>query len=214
MADDADNTITPGTRVVAPLVGDVPERLRRRYFTDERGGPGLGFYVDATVKTAAFRDQGRRLIAARTDPSAIRDMVAIAQHRGWGIVDVRGAQDFRRESWLTATNAGLEVRGYRPTERDLQELTRRLERQARQRQRRQQDPSRDWSDRQIEMEPGARSRLKVVETVVRARVADPETQSRILTAARDRLANWLHRGARLDDLENHDRRAADRQRTR
>ena len=159
MADDARNTLSPGTRDAPPAAGDVPERLRRRYFTDDKGGPGLGFYVDATVPIAAFRDRGRQLIAPRADPNTIRDMVAIAQHRGWSIISVRGAQDFRRESWLAASALGLEVRGYTPTERDLQALTRKLEARARQRQRDQPDPSAAWARRRVDTEPGTEKPL-------------------------------------------------------
>ncbi len=214
MADDRDNALAPGTRVTPPAAGDVPMRVLRSYYTDERGGRGVGFYVDATMKKAAFRDEGRRLTATRTDPNTIRDMVAIAQHRGWGIVSVRGAPDFRRESWLAAAAAGLEVRGYRPTSRDLQDLTRRLEAQARQRQRRHHDPSLEWTARRVETEQGPRILLKAVDTVVRARVVDPRAQTDILTKARDRLANWLDRGARFDDLEVGERRAGHRERQR
>src|SRR5882757_4951775 len=80
--------------------GDVPDHLKRRYYTDERGGDGLGFYVDAKVQAPAFRDRGRELVARRPDPNAIRDMTEIAQHRGWVIVTARGSADFRREAWL------------------------------------------------------------------------------------------------------------------
>lgn len=80
--------------------GDVPEPLRRRYYLDERGGPGLGFYADARIQTAAFRDLGARLVTPRSDPNAIRDMAAVAQHRGWTVVVVHGGTDFRREAWL------------------------------------------------------------------------------------------------------------------
>jgi hypothetical protein len=214
MADDAPNTLSPGTRVAPPAAGDVPERLRRRYFTDDMGGPGLGFYVDATVKIAAFRDRGRELVAPRADPNVIRDMVAIAQHRGWSIVSLRGAPAFRRESWLAASAAGLEVRGYSPTERDLQDLTRRLKARARQRQRDQPDLSVALARRRVETEPGPQSRLKIVETVVRARVTNPDAQARILTAARERLANWLDRGAHFDDLDVGRHRAGHRERRR
>ena len=214
MADDAPNTLSPGTRVAPPAAGDVPERLRRRYFTDDMGGPGLGFYVDATVKIAAFRDRGRELITTGADPNAIRDMVAIAHHRGWGIINVRGAAGFRREAWLAAALTGLEVRGYSPTDRDLQDLTRRLEARARQRQRDQPDPAADLARRRVEAELGPRSRLKVVEAVVRSRVSDPIVQERILLSARDRLAAWLERGARVDVLPTRDRDADQRTQVR
>jgi hypothetical protein len=61
---------------------------------------------------------------ATLDPNAIRDMAAIAHHRGWSIVKAQGSAEFRREAWLAGRSLGLEVRGYRPTERDLQDLHR------------------------------------------------------------------------------------------
>lgn len=177
--------------------GDVPETLERRYYTDARGGRGLGFYADARIAQAAFRDEGRRLVADRADPHVARDLAAIARHRGWSIVVVQGSPAFRREAWLAARAVGIEVRGYRPTERDVQELTRRtleIERRARQDQRRAStDRSRQGPDAPT-TSPKARTSLRVVEAVVQARVADPKAQERILATARARLANWLERG--------------------
>lgn len=193
-ADPQANTVSPAVKDRSVASGDVPEALRRRYFLDGRGGPGLAFYVDATVKAPAFRDRGRQLVAVRTDPNAIRDMMAIARHRQWTIVTVRGAADFRREAWLAGRSAGLEVRGYRPSERDLQEL----ERRARRRDRAPDEAARhDWLSRPI-AEAGAKSRMAVVSAVVRGRVDDRTAQERILTAARARIADWLERGARFD----------------
>src|SRR3546814_14348209 len=54
----------------------------------------------------------------------VRDLVAIARHRGWSHVHVTGSETFRRAAWLEASRQGLAVRGYRPTERDLQKLDR------------------------------------------------------------------------------------------
>lgn len=193
MADNALNTLDPGVSGPAATPGDVPERLRRRYFTDERGGPGLGYYVDATVAVAAFRDHGRRLTAGRNDPNAIRDMVAIAQHRGWTIIDVRGQTAFRREAWLAGRLAGLEVRGYRPTERDVEDLRRRAERTR--------APGRTVPLAQAIESPGARARLRVVEAVVRDRIVEPAVQARVLETARSRIAAWLERGAHFDDVK-------------
>lgn len=179
-------------------MGDVPEILERRYYTDARGGRGLGFYPDARIAHAAFRDEGRRLVAGRDDPNVARDLAAIARHRGWSIVVVQGTPTFRREAWLAARAVGIEVRGYRPTERDVQELARRtleIERRARR------DRGRTSTDRPHERPgaatsaPKARASLRVVEAVVQARVTDPTAQERILAAARARLATWLERGA-------------------
>lgn len=183
MAEDL-NVITPEGRSRPADAGDLPERIRRRYLTEARGRGALDFYVDARIETAAFRDQGRRLSTARNDPNVVRDLVAIAQHRGWTTLKVEGQTAFRREVWAVARAAGLEVRGYRPTARDRQDLTRRTEPRS---------PS-----HRAEREPGGQERLRVVEAVVRNRVVEPGEQSRILAAARERLASWLERGAQFD----------------
>ncbi|MEO8112921.1 MAG: LPD7 domain-containing protein, partial [Phenylobacterium sp.] len=177
----------------------VPERVQRRYFTEERGGGGLAFYVDATVTAAAFRDHGDRLRATRNDPNVIRDVVAIAAHRGWTIVTVQGEARFRREAWLAGRVAGLEVRGYRATERDVQELGRRMA--ARDRLSRDDRPPSGAAAREptVQDRAGAHSRLRLVDAVVRARVADADEQGRILAAARARISGWLERGARFDE---------------
>jgi hypothetical protein len=203
MADDATATNTlkaTGRRSTA--TGDVPDDLKRRYFLDGRGGPGLGFYVDATVPTAAFRDRGDRLVTPRTDPHTIRHLTAIARHRGWSRVTLTGEPAFRREAWLVARAEGLEVRGYKPTARDTQDLERRIELQRRReawdrlggdlnKARANPDPDRHRA--------AADRRLDVVETVVRSRIPDPAIQARLLEAARARVAGWLERGGRFDE---------------
>lgn len=188
MAASALNRVDADTPAASGKPGDIPEKLRRRYYTDPHGGPGLGFYADAAATAPVFRDQGRRLSTSRNDPSVARDLVAIAAHRGWRTLSVRGHADFRREIWIAARTAGLDVRGYEPTPRDEQDLTRRLERA---------DPERAWRDRPDANlnAPGPRDRLRIVEAVVRNRIVEPREQARILAAARSRLAGWLERGA-------------------
>lgn len=182
----------------------MPEHLRRRYHLDGRGGAGLGFSVEAQVKAPAFRDQGRQLVAGRSDPNAVRDMTAIARHRGWSIVVARGAAGFRRGAWLAGRTVGIEVRGYRPTKRDVQELDRRTAARDRRKSAtgsgRGRGQRHDLAAPDVDADLGARVNLGAVEAVVRARFADRPAQERILLAARDRIANWLERGARLKPL--------------
>ena len=201
--------------------GDVPAPLLRRYYLDDRGGPGLGFYADARIQTAAFRDLGARLVTPRSDPNAIRDMAAVAHHRGWTVVVVHGEADFRREAWLTATALGMEVRGYQPTERDRQELERRQAALAR-KAARTSDERPERGDREVRDSAAAgRTNMRIVETVVRARVGDRPAQDRILTAARERLASWLEQGARVrpvdvarSQAQQESHRSRERQRSR
>lgn len=198
MADklQTENTISSAVRNRSVAEGDVPETLRRRYYVDGRGGAGLGFYIDAKVKAAAFRDQGRRLAAGRTDPSAIRDMARIAQHRGWSIVSVKGEAGFRRETWLAGRALGIEVRGYRPTERDLQELERRINRTDRR-----EASGRIPRPEQQEGREAARTTERIAEVVVKSRIQSPESQARIMMRARSQIAEWLEKGARFSPPE-------------
>lgn len=198
MADkpQTENTIIPAVRSRSVAEGDVPETLRRRYYVDGRGGAGLGFYIDAKVKAAAFRDQGRRLAAGRTDPSAIRDMTRIAQHRGWSIVSVKGEAGFRRETWLAGRTLGIEVRGYRPTERDLQELERRINRADRR-----VAAGRISRPEQREGRDGARTTERIAEVVVKSRIHSPEGQARIMMRARSQIAEWLRKGVQFSPPE-------------
>ncbi len=111
--------------------GDVPQSLTRRYFTEAlKGGATVAFYEGPGAKKVAFHDHGSRLATDQSHPAVIRDLAAIAAHRGWRSVQVKGADDFRRELWLEARSLGLDVRGYKPRERDQQELDRRLEQSA------------------------------------------------------------------------------------
>ena len=201
MAGDAQNRVNPvpgrpDAGKVGGYRGDLPEPIAARYYSETKLGAPLAFYRDATTTQAAFRDHGGRLSTARNDPHVVRDLVLIAQHRGWTAVAVRGEPAFRREVWLRAQLAGLEVRGYRPTARDRQELDRRTARQQWDAERH--EPAPNPAGRQAAPEdPGARARLQVVEAVVRSRVADPAAQTRIVEAARGRMADWVARGARF-----------------
>ena len=212
MPEEHPNSLGPSGGRRAGAAGDVPERLRRRYYVDGRGGDGLGFYVDAKIDRPAFRDHGGRLTAARTDPNVVRDLTAIAQHRGWTIIVARGEASFRREAWVEGRALGLEVRGYRPTERDLQEVERRTASRTRPPEDRSPNPGeakRAPSDRSVQ---NARASMKVVEAVVRARIAEPARQELLLKAARGRIANWLERGAEFNRVRPAREAIAERQR--
>jgi hypothetical protein len=202
MPDEIDrNQIDSERRGRSTNKGDVPDSLRRRYYLDDHGGPGLGFYADARVKTASFRDLGARLVAPRSDPNAIRDMAAVARHRGWTVVVVHGEPSFRREVWLTAMTFGIEVRGYQPSERDRQELDRRQTALAR-KAASMADERPERGDREApDSAAAARANMRIVEAVVRARVGDRPAQDRILSAARARLASWLEKGVQVRAVE-------------
>ncbi|WP_234780551.1 LPD7 domain-containing protein [Sphingobium yanoikuyae] len=105
--------------------GDLPEAVRKRYYADKAKWSGdPAFFTSAAANDPAFRDQGRRLVTSTESQEVVKDLVAIAQHRGWDKIHVTGSEAFRRSVWLEASRNGLDVRGYKPNERDLQELDR------------------------------------------------------------------------------------------
>lgn len=105
--------------------GDVPESVRKRYYADKAKWSGEpAFFTTAQAKDPAFRDQGRRLVTATESQEVVKDLVAIAQHRNWDRIHVTGSEEFRRSVWIEASQKGLGVRGYKPNNRDLQELDR------------------------------------------------------------------------------------------
>src|SRR3546814_6422596 len=95
--------------------------LKRYFSTTSKWSGEPAYFTSAQAKEPAFRDQGRRLITSSESDEVVRDLVAIARHRGWSHVHVTGSETFRRAAWLEASSPGFEVRGYRASERDLQE---------------------------------------------------------------------------------------------
>lgn len=93
----------------------MPERLRRKYYVAEAGaGDEAKIYADPRGEYLAFKVSTDRMATRLEDAGVVRDMVSVAQHRGWKEVEVRGSQEFRRTAWLEASVRGLSVRGHDP----------------------------------------------------------------------------------------------------
>lgn len=194
--------------------GDVPEALRKRYFSSASRWSGEpAFFTTAQAKEPAFRDQGRRLITSSESEEVVKDLVAIARHRGWSQIHVTGTEPFRRAAWLEASRQGLEVRGYRPTERDLQELDRMRREGSRNSvspapDRRSAEPSPSTAasgsshlgssrDRARD-ERAAQSQLRVIEAVVRTALFDnPAAIGRVMEVAQTKIAEKLNAGREI-----------------
>lgn len=194
--------------------GDIPEALRKRYFsTTSKWSGEPAYFTTAQAKEPAFRDQGRRLITSSESEEVVRDLVAIARHRGWSHVHVTGSETFRRAAWLEASRQGLEVRGYRPSERDLQQLDRvrrdasrnsiapavtaPASREPARGHRQADEASRQTSSEQSQVKNAraAQSQLRVIETVVRAALFDnPDAVARVMKVANDKVQTHLQAG--------------------
>ncbi|OJW60460.1 MAG: DNA transfer protein [Sphingomonadales bacterium 63-6] len=194
--------------------GDIPEPLQKRYFSSTGKWSGEpAYFTTAQTKEPAFRDQGRRLVTSSESEEVVRDLVAIARHRGWSHVHVTGSETFRRAAWLEANRQGLEVRGYRPSERDLQELdrirreasrnsiaptvtasaSRELDRGPRQAPEGLRRPS--SAQAREKNSRAAQSQLRVIEAVVRTALFDnPEAVARVMKVANDKVQTHLQAG--------------------
>ncbi len=100
----------------------VPEEVRQRFVQVNN----RYYFPDGG---RAFTDHGTRLTTSSENTEVIKSLVQIAEARGWSEVTVRGTERFRKEAWFAARLAGLEVRGYRPSEFEQGHLVRTLGRQ-------------------------------------------------------------------------------------
>jgi hypothetical protein len=76
----------------------------------------------------AFRDLGRRLTTGSENTQVVHSLIEIARSRGWAEVTVTGTERFRQEAWQQARLAGLQVKGYRPTDPEQAQLIRAMAR--------------------------------------------------------------------------------------
>ena len=105
--------------------GDMPDAIQRRYYAQSSRWTGEPAYFSTpTAEKPAFRDRGDRLVTDIESKEVVKDLVTVAEHRGWDRIQVGGSETFRRAVWLEAAERGIGVRGFKPTERDLQELDR------------------------------------------------------------------------------------------
>lgn len=105
--------------------GNMPDAVQRRYYSQSSRWSGEpAYFTTPNAEKPAFRDRGNHLVTDNESREVVKDLVAVAQHRGWERIQVGGSETFRRAVWLEAAEHGLEVRGYKPTDRDLQELDR------------------------------------------------------------------------------------------
>jgi hypothetical protein len=106
-----------------------PDRVRRKYYVlvDERmrEGATLKVYADERGEFLAFKATQDRLTTRLASTQVIHDMLAVAEHRAWRVVLLRGSVEFRREAWLEAGVRGIEPRGYQPTDLDRQAMAHR-----------------------------------------------------------------------------------------
>lgn len=106
----------------AIAVDPVPEDVRKRFIQVKNR-----YYFPDGAR--AFTDRGDRLTTPSENTEVVKSLVAIAKAREWNEITVHGTERFRKEAWLTGRMAGLEVRGYQPSELEQAHLVRALARE-------------------------------------------------------------------------------------
>jgi hypothetical protein len=108
-----------------------PEGVRRKYYVvasdqTKGGAPSEAHvYADERGEYLAFKATQDRLTTRLASTQVVHDMLAVAEHRAWKVVYLRGSVEFRREAWLEASARGMDAKGYEPTELDRQALAHR-----------------------------------------------------------------------------------------
>lgn len=100
----------------------VPEEIAKRFVQVKNK-----YYFPDGAR--AFTDRGNRITTNSENTEVVRSLIDIAKARSWQEITVRGTERFRKEAWIAASVAGLEVRGYKPTEFEQSHLVRNLARE-------------------------------------------------------------------------------------
>lgn len=95
------------------------DELKSMYDTDAKGG----FYFKATDKKLAFQDSGAKIHTPHDDADTARSMLKLAKAKGWRVVKLQGTEDFVRNAWMEAQLLGIETKGYKPDQYDLDKLS-------------------------------------------------------------------------------------------
>jgi hypothetical protein len=111
------------TRAGTKRSDSVPEEVKRRFVEVKNK-----YYFPDGAR--AFTDRGTRLSTPSENTEVVKSLVEIARARGWTEVTVRGTERFRKEAWVSARLAGIEVKGYTPSEFEQGHLARTLARRA------------------------------------------------------------------------------------
>ncbi len=192
----------------------LPAHLRRKYYVVEVDPAEAKIYADRDGEYLIAKAGRDRLVTLVASVEIVRDLVAVAAHRGWERVELTGSLEFRREAWLAASRHGIETKGYDPSELDRAALAKMQGRFENRQQHAfghdqrsaggpaQRSPSTERNSNGGANDRNDRSHLALIERIALAAFPkDAEARKRILDAARERMAHHRHRGARFDRVE-------------
>lgn len=192
----------------------LPAHLRRKYYVVDIDAQEARIYADRDGEYLLAKAGRDRLVTLVASVEIVRDLVAIAAHRGWERIELTGSLEFRREAWFAASARGIETKGYEPSELDRAALTK-MQGRSEHRQQHAFEHDQRSAGAPAPRSPGternsnggaddrnARSHLALIERIALAAFPkDADARKRILDAARERIAHHRRRGARFDRAE-------------
>lgn len=91
--------------------------VKNRFMGDEK----INYYDkdDKSQMNIAFEDRKDSLNTSRQDEKTINAMLDLAESKNWSSIKLKGTEEFKQKAWLEASLRGIEVKGYKPSERDL-----------------------------------------------------------------------------------------------
>ncbi|WP_198266668.1 LPD7 domain-containing protein [sulfur-oxidizing endosymbiont of Gigantopelta aegis] len=110
------NEVEPATDIDdASTEQKIPPEIDRLYLNT---GNGVYHFKDKpNQKALVIKDQ--KIQSPFGNKTIARSMVAIAEAKSWTELKVRGSTTFKRSVWLEASLKGMDVKGYKPDEKDL-----------------------------------------------------------------------------------------------
>lgn len=106
-----------GPKAVLDKTGyELPEKLLGAYTVQD------GKFHDKDTKALRFEDHGKKLSTPVEDRKVIGDMIEVATAKNWNQLELKGTETFKQIAWLEAQARGIETKGYKPNERDLEQL--------------------------------------------------------------------------------------------
>jgi hypothetical protein len=108
---------TKGPKAVFDKTGyALPDSVKGEYTVRD------GKFHDRDSSALRFEDHGKKLTTPVEDRKVIAHMVEVASAKNWGALELKGTDNFKQIAWIEAQARGIETKGYKPNERDLEEL--------------------------------------------------------------------------------------------
>lgn len=156
---------------------------------------GAKFHFKDQPQRVAFKDKGPRMVSASNDERVAHAMATMAEAKGWKTIRVSGHPDFQREVWMEANLRGIEVRGFKPQEKDLKELEARrdlrsknvVEQEATQTRQAGKAQAAPQPEKAPERSDKAKVVVAVAAEVLAEKVKDPKQRDAIMKAINERL---------------------------